>query len=96
MSKEHSYYSAKFSTTKGVFEVKAGCVQSIKSYGAGNEVPYEILEEAHKEYGSDQTLKRIQERGGFGWHELVILLYARLKRTQRELAEAKSCSEVIP
>lgn len=51
------------------------------------EVPWDVAAEAYKEYsaqhGSEQTLERLCERGGFGASELAILLYERIKRLER-------------
>ncbi len=50
-------------------------------------VPYEILEEAYKEYsaqyGSRQSLDRVVERGGFGVVELIGLLFERCQRLEK-------------
>lgn len=54
---------------------------------AGN-VPMEIAEAAYQEYarryGTSQSLKRLNERAGFGWAELVDLLYSRLTQSTTE------------
>lgn len=54
-------------------------------HGEG-QVPYEVAEEAYKEYkaqyGGTQSLERLCERGGFGCAELAILLYERIKRLE--------------
>lgn len=46
-------------------------------------VPWEVAEEAYKEYvrryGRCQTLERIAERGGFGYDEIAVLLFDRIK-----------------
>jgi len=51
------------------------------------EVPLVVAEEAYKEYavqfGSSQSLKRLNERGGFAASELAILLYERIKRLEK-------------
>jgi hypothetical protein len=58
-------------------------VERYPNYGRG-EIPYEVAEEAYKEYaakyGTSQSLERLNERGGFGWAELAILLFERCKR----------------
>lgn len=45
-----------------------------------------IAEEAYKEYaetyGADQSFERLCERGGFGWGEIIALLYARCRRLE--------------
>lgn len=47
-----------------------------------------LAEEAYKEYlhhgGRGQSFERLHERGGFGLSELLILLYARIKRLEGE------------
>lgn len=51
------------------------------------EVPLDVAVEAYKEYaaqyGTSQSLARLNERGGFGAAELAILLYERCKRLER-------------
>jgi hypothetical protein len=51
------------------------------------QVPLVVAEEAYKEYaaqfGTSQTLARLNERGGFSATELAILLYQRIKRIER-------------
>ncbi len=55
------------------------------------ELPWRIAEEAYKEYvtryGSQQSLKRLAERGGFGSAEIAILLFQRIQRLQEDLDE---------
>lgn len=49
-------------------------------------VPLVVAEEAYKEYaeqhGTEQSLTRLGERGGFGAAELAILLFDRIKRLE--------------
>lgn len=56
-------------------------------------VPLEVAAEAHKqycnEYGSAQTLQRINERGGFGAAELALLLYARIKKLEHRIYQLR-------
>ena len=51
-----------------------------------SKVPLCVAEEAYKEYsaryGTNQTLQRLGERGGFGSSEIAILLYERCKRLE--------------
>lgn len=51
------------------------------------ELPKVIAEEAYKEYakryGTDQSIKRLGERGGFGAAEIAILLFHRIERIQQ-------------
>ncbi len=46
-------------------------------------IPLEIAQEAYKEYsaqyGTQQSLERLAERGGFGVAEIAMLLYDRIK-----------------
>lgn len=53
---------------------------------SGTTIPMKIAEEAYKEYaaqfGTSQSLARLNERGGFGAEELAILLYERIKRLE--------------
>lgn len=52
------------------------------------DVPLVVAEEAYKEYskryGTEQTLKRLGERGGFGGAEIAILLFERIQRLKGE------------
>lgn len=52
------------------------------------DIPLEISHEAYKEYkeqfGNEQTLERLNHRGGFGTGELAQLLFDRIKRLERE------------
>jgi hypothetical protein len=47
-------------------------------------IPLILAEEAYEEYaaryGTRQSLKRLNERGGFGIDELAILLFQRIER----------------
>ena len=65
--------------------IKVAPVQ-IHGYGPKG-IPYPIAEEAYKEYaaqyGTQQSLERLCERGGFGWEELATLLYERCLRLTR-------------
>jgi hypothetical protein len=49
-------------------------------------IPTPIAEEAYKEYaeqyGKEQTFARLCERGGFGFTEMIILLYQRCCRLE--------------
>jgi len=69
----------------GGVPVKVAPVQ-IQPYG-NKDIPYEVAEEAYKEYaaqhGNGQTLERLCERGGFASSEMAILLYDRIKRLER-------------
>ena len=51
-------------------------------------VPWHIAEEAYKEYkaqfGDQQSLERLRERGGFGWIEIIYLLFDRIVRIEGE------------
>ena len=50
--------------------------------------PKAIAEEAYIEYRDQghgaQSFERLHERGGFGWQEMAILLYNRIKRLSSE------------
>jgi hypothetical protein len=63
-------------------------VQKIAGNTGNGRIPFAVAEEAYKEYsavyGTSQTLERLNERGGFGAEELMILLYDRCKRLERE------------
>lgn len=52
------------------------------------DIPRVIAEEAYKEYseqfGTQQSLERIEERGGFHISEISILLFERIKRLEKE------------
>jgi hypothetical protein len=56
-------------------------------------VPAVIAEEAYKEYaaqfGTSQSLQRLNERGGFGDTELAIMLYERIKRIEAKMPKTK-------
>ena len=71
-------------------EIKTAPVQKIAGYTGDGRIPFEVAEEAYKEYsavyGTRQTLERLNQRGGFGAEELMILLYDRCKRLERESA----------
>lgn len=47
-------------------------------------IPWKFAEEAYKEYseqyGKNQTLERLSERGGFGAEEIIMLLCQRISR----------------
>lgn len=62
-------------------------VQPFRSYEGRSELPEDVVKEAYKEYaaqyGTEQSLERLNERGGFTWSELAILLYERIKRIQQ-------------
>lgn len=49
-------------------------------------IPWHIAEEAYKEYilqgGRGQSLERLAERGGFGWEEIIHLLFDRIARIE--------------
>ena len=51
------------------------------------DLPWVIAEEAYKEYkkryGSQQSLERLAERGGFGQAEIAILLFQRIQRIEQ-------------
>ena len=44
-----------------------------------------VAEAAYREYsrlyGTDQSLSRMNQRGGFGWSELVEFLYSQIEKT---------------
>ncbi len=46
-----------------------------------HQVPWKVAERAYDVYshifGTDQSLERLAERGGFGWIELTVFLVAR-------------------
>jgi hypothetical protein len=54
-------------------------------------IPIILAEEAYKEYaaqfGTQQSLARLNERGGFGADELAHLLFDRIKRLEMEQGE---------
>ena len=56
-------------------------------------IPWPVAEEAYTEYaaqyGKQQTLERLAERGGFGMSEMAILLYERILRLEAESKQAK-------
>ena len=47
--------------------------------GGGETISWNLAQQAYRNYGSSQTLKRIAERGGFGWDELDALLSDKYK-----------------
>lgn len=51
-------------------------------------IPVEIAQEAYKEYaaqyGTQQSLERLGDRGGFGIGEIAGLLYERIKRLENQ------------
>ncbi len=51
-----------------------------------SDIPLEIAQEAYKEYaaqfGTQHSLERLGERGGFGVGEIAWLLYDRIKRIE--------------
>lgn len=56
---------------------------------AHSELPRELVEEAYREYADqghgNQSLERLNERGGFGVGEVLMLLYDRINRLQGAL-----------
>lgn len=60
--------------------VQTAPVQIVKN----KNIPIEIAEEAYLEYaaqfGNDQSLERLNHRGGFSALEIVLLLFDRIKR----------------
>ena len=50
----------------------------------GPNIPLELAEQIYKKYskkyGTDQSLERIKERGGFGWSEVPILFKKDVRR----------------
>jgi hypothetical protein len=60
-------------------------------------IPMEIAEEAYKEYaaqyGTSQSLARLNERGGFDAAELASLLFDRIKRIERSAHSAPGASD---
>jgi hypothetical protein len=71
-----------FHRVNGVWNCHVAPIQTRQE----SSVPLVVAEEAYKEYaarfGSNQSLKRLNERGGFGASELAILLYHRIKRLE--------------
>lgn len=68
-------------------------IQAQDTYNGGNvTVPWSHAEEAYKEYsaqyGTSQSLERLAQRHGFGASEIVMLLVARCKRLEAQLANA--------
>lgn len=65
-------------TVEKMFPIQGGPVSGTDRYQPPGQVPWSIAEEAYKvysgKYGTEQSLERIAERGGFGWSELVWLL----------------------
>lgn len=61
----------------------------IQDNRADREVPIPVAEEAYKEYaaqyGTQQSLKCLADRGGFGSSEIAILLYERCKRLESQI-----------
>jgi hypothetical protein len=59
-----------------------------------------VAAEAYKEYaaqyGTGQSLARLNERGGFGWSELAILLYERIKRLEAAHASSAALGQEKP
>ncbi len=55
-----------------------------------------IAEEAYKEYaaqyGTSQSLARLNERGGFGAAEIAILLFERIQRIQATPPDAPAAT----
>lgn len=53
-------------------------------------LPRELVEEAYREYAAQghgsQSLERLNERGGFGVGEVLMLLYDRINRLQGNLS----------
>jgi hypothetical protein len=56
---------------------------------AHSSLPCELVEEAYREYADQghgsQSLERLNERGGFGVGEVLMLLYDRINRLQGTL-----------
>lgn len=54
-------------------------------------IPRPVAEEAYKEYaaqyGTRQSLERLEERGGFDWPELATLLFERCERLEERIGE---------
>lgn len=67
-------------------DVKTAPMQRVNSWTGDGRIPYEWAEEAYKEYsaqyGTSQTLERMNERGGFGSEEIIGLLVDRIKRLE--------------
>ncbi len=64
----------------------------IQNRSGVEKLPEDILRVAYEEYadsghGGDQSFERICERGGFGWFEIVTLLYRRVLRLDLRLVE---------
>lgn len=78
------FYCNNGTWTDGSKPVKTAPIQPTRSYNGGDQIPYPVAEEAYKEYaaqyGTSQTLERLNERGGFAWAELAHLLYERCLR----------------
>ncbi len=75
---------------------KMGVVQGSRDFPPG-EAPYKLLQLVWQEYHKrhrEQTLERIQERGGFGWNEIIQLLRGEYLhdngRLKQELAELEA------
>lgn len=70
-----------------------GAGRSLPTYRVQQEahssLPCELVEEAYREYADQghgsQSLERLNERGGFGVGEVLMLLYDRINRLQGTL-----------
>lgn len=58
----------------------------IQTRDACDSLPWAVAEEVYKEYaaqyGKEQSLERLAQRGGFGTTETIILLFERIKRLE--------------
>lgn len=76
-----------FTRSNGVWNCPVMPIQK-----SGATIPAAIAEEAYKEYaaqfGTSQSLARLNERGGFGAEELAMLLFQRIERLQQEINSA--------
>lgn len=67
-------------------------VQRVPDY-LRSEIPSDVAKEAYKEYaaqyGTSQSLARLNERGGFGWAEMAILLFERVKRLESHVGQER-------
>ena len=61
-------------------------LQSLDFYSQKQSIPWEHAEEIYKEYsdqyGTQQSIERMAERGGFGSTDAIMLLCHRIKRLQ--------------
>lgn len=76
--------------TEKMFPIQADHGRHKRSAGS---VPWSVAEVAYqtysKLYGSNQSLERLAERGGFGWSELVNLIQGKSHLDFTSLSESK-------